>query len=98
MERLSLNLEFSDPEDYIPLALQPLTFNSGNNERRVLLEIVEDTIDEELEQFFAVLSLPTSEASDRVLIQPNITTVTIEDDDGKVLVSTCANGDIAGTL
>ena len=70
----------TDPDDYTSVTMV-LTFDSENSERTVPLNIVDDSVDEELERFLALLSLDPSETS-AVTIRPNMTTIIIEDNDG----------------
>jgi len=55
----------------------------SNSQRRecFLVEITDDTIPENSENFFLDLVPPPGEMLERVTISPNQTTVTIEDDD-----------------
>lgn len=58
-----------------------LTFDPENSEQTVQFDIADDDVDEVLEKFLAQLSLDPSESS-AVQIQPNMTMILIEDNDG----------------
>ena len=66
--------------DFAPID-RTLTFSSEVTEVNVTVMIVDDAVNEMREQFTATLQLITSDAN--VIINPNITTIFIEDDDRK---------------
>jgi hypothetical protein len=60
-----------------------MTFSSEVTEVNVTVMIVDDAVNEMREQFTANLQLITSDAN--VNINPNVTTIFIEDDDRKLM-------------
>ena len=66
--------------DFVPID-QTLTFSSEVTEVNVTVMVVDDAVNEMREQFTANLQLITSDAN--VIINPNVTTIFIEDDDRK---------------
>ena len=68
-------------EDYTPTT-QTLTFDPENIRRTVVFDITDDNVDEEIEQFIASLSFASSPVNG-VQLQPNMTAILIEDNDGK---------------
>ena len=57
-----------------------LTFNSGNTNQTVMVPIVGDNVEESTESF--TVSLTSVDSA--VILNPSITTVTIQDDDSKL--------------
>lgn len=60
---------------------QTLTFDPENVRRTVMFDITDDDVDEDLEQFIASLSFASLDVSG-VQLQPNLTAILIEDNDG----------------
>ena len=75
-----LSISFLPPatNDYTSVSMD-LTFNSGNTARTVMIPIVGDNVVESTESF--TVSLTTGDSA--VLLSPQTTTVTIQDDDSK---------------
>ena len=67
--------------DFTPID-QTLTFSREVTEVNVTVMIVDDAVNEMREQFAANLQLITSDAN--VIVNPNVTTIFIEDDDRKL--------------
>ena len=51
------------------------------------MSIVNDNIPEDVEMFNATLTLDPADRGNRVRVSPEITTVTIQDNDGKVVIT-----------
>ena len=68
--------------DFAPID-RTLTFSSEITEVNVTVMVVDDAVNEMREQFTANLQLITSDAN--VIINPNVTTIFIEDDDRKLI-------------
>ena len=81
--RYAITLLISGAVDFTPID-QTLIFSKEVTEINVTVMIVEDSVNEMREQFTANLQLTTSEAS--VIINPNVTTIFIEDDDRKLII------------
>ena len=69
------------PGDYGSIAAE-ICFPPGTSEQTVVVPILNDDIHEPTESFLARLSLPAGQTG--VLLNQDTTTVTIEDDDGKI--------------
>ena len=66
------------PSDYTTVSMD-LTFDNGNTARTVMIPIVGDNVVESTESF--TVSLTTGDSA--VMLNPQTTTVTIQDDDSK---------------
>ena len=66
------------PSDYTSVTME-LTFNAGNTNQTVMIPIVGDNVVENTESF--IVSLTTGDSA--VNLNPQTTTVTIQDDDSK---------------
>ena len=62
-----------------------LTFNAGNTAQTVMIPIAGDNVVESTESF--TVSLTTGDSA--VTLSPSTTTVTIQDDDGKISLQIC---------
>ena len=75
----------SAPDDYEPIN-RTLTFDSERSSLVVPVRIINDGVDEENEQLLSRLQLePVEGDSPNVQVLPNQATLTILDDDGKIL-------------
>ena len=74
-------LFLTGPNDYTEL-VQTLSFDSGNSERKVVFDISDDDVYEEVERFLARLNFRDPSDTNSVEIRPNVTTILIEDNDG----------------
>ena len=74
----------TDPDDFM-MTSELLTFN-GNTRRNVVVIALEDDdiVEDPTEAFLAVAALISTDAP-RVFINPAVSTITIVDDDGKIL-------------
>ena len=73
-----------DPSDYTTVSME-LTFNSGDTTQTVMIPIVGDNVVESTESFS--VSLTTGDSA--VNLNPQTTTVTIQDDDSKISLQIC---------
>ena len=80
---MSITSTTSGPEDYRSPSDSILTFSPGTTSVPVSIPIVDDDIVEELENFFASLTLISSE-EDSIQIRPDGAEIFITDNDGKL--------------
>ena len=81
---MSITSTTSGPEDYGSPSDSILTFSPGTTSVPVSISIDNDNIDEVLENFFASLTLISSE-EDNVLLEPNEAEIFIVDNDGNLV-------------
>ena len=70
--------------DYTSVSMD-LTFNNGNTARTVMIPIIGDNVVESTESF--TVSLTTGDSA--VTLNPQTTTVNIQDDDSKISLQIC---------
>ena len=79
---LYISSPFPAPADYGTLSTSVVTFNPGTTRQPVMIPIVDDGADEDVENFFARLTV-VSAPDDDVVLQPDETGIVINDNDGK---------------
>lgn len=80
---LFLTLKFSVSEDYMRIS-QQLVFSASDTRFEMDIPIQDDQINEQAEQFLALLTLGESQTESNVQLSPREATIEITDNDGKV--------------
>ena len=69
--------------DYVNTGPQTLVFNSGITRQSITLPLVDDSIFELTEMLQASLSFPGGDAPERVILDPDLASITVFDDDSE---------------